>query len=153
MKPLLLMMLLAFGVSISRAQDSLTVEAIDRLVARIDADKNATRDEYCDDVQLEVLTHYCEESLTDEAKGHLLRFKVKTKATHTTLTAYYFHNNDLVKVINEERSKSRLLKHRVLYYNQGQVIHDVAEGVHPSHEYFLQTAREKVKEITGDTSQ
>lgn len=147
------MMLLAFGAFISRAQDSLTVEAIDRLVAGIDADKKAIKDEYCDDLQLEVLTHYCEESLTNEAKSHLLRFTVKTRAANSTLTVYYFHNNELVKVINEERSKTRLLKHRVLYYHHSQVIHDVSEGVHPSHEYFLQTAREKVKEIAGDASQ
>lgn len=153
MKPYLLMTLLALGICVSHAQDSLTVEAIDRLVATIDADKKATKDVYCDDVQLEVMTHYCEEALTDAAKGHLFRFTVKTNAGTNTLTVYYFHNNTLVKVINEERSKTKLLKRRVLYFNGDQVLHDVAEGIHPSHEYFLQTAREKVKEMVGNADQ
>lgn len=150
MKSLLLMTLLAFAFSMGHAQDSLTVETIDRIVADIDADKKATKDVYCDDVQLEVLTHYCEESLTDGDNGRLYRFTVKTSAANNTLTVYYFHNNALVKVINEERSKTRLLKRRVLYYSGDQVLHDVTEGIHPSHEYFLQTAREKVKELVGN---
>lgn len=147
------MTLLAFGFCVGHAQDSLTVEAIDRLVAGIDANKKATKDVYCDDLQLEVLTHYCEESLTDADKGHLYRFTVTTRAANNTLTVYYFHHNELVKVINEERSKSKLLKRRVLYYSRSQVIHDVAEGIHPSHEYFLQTAQEKVKQVVGDAGQ
>ena len=153
MKPILLMTLLAFALSMGHAQDSLSVEAIDRIVAAIDADKKATKDVYCDDVQLEVMTHYCEESLTDADRGHLYRFTIKTTATSNTFTAYYFHNNQLIKVLNEERTKSKLLKRRVLYYSGGRVVHDVAEGVHPSHEYFLQTAHEKVKEITGQAGQ
>ena len=153
MKSLLLMTLLAFGFGISHAQDSLTVEAIDRIVAAIDADKKATKDVYCDDVQLEVMTHYCEETLTDAGKGHLYRFTVKTTATSNTFTAYYFHNNQLIKVLNEERTKSKVLKRRVLYYSGNRVIHDVVEGINPSHEYFLQTAHEKVKEIVGAAGQ
>ncbi|HEY1113682.1 MAG TPA: hypothetical protein VGE66_08970 [Chitinophagaceae bacterium] len=153
MKPILLMTLLAFTLSMGYAQDSLTIEAIDRIVAAIDADKKATKDVYCDDVQLEVMTHYCEEALTDANKGHLFRFTVKTNANTNTITVYYFHQNALVKVINEERSKTKLLKRRVLYVNHDQVIHDVAEGIHPSPDYFLQTAREKVKEIIGTAAQ
>jgi hypothetical protein len=147
------MMLLALGHAVGYGQDSLTVEAIDRIVTDIDANKKATKDVYCDDVQLEVLTHYCEESLTDANKGHLYRFTVTTKAANNTLTVYYFHRNELVKVVNEERSKSKLLKRRVLYYSHNHVIHDVAEGIHPSHEYFLQTAQEKVKQVVGEAGQ
>lgn len=153
MKPYLLMTLLALGIFVSHAQDSLTVEAIDPIVATIDADKKATKDVYCDDLQLEVMTHYCEEALTDAGKRHLFRFTVKTSAGTHTLTVYYFYHNVLVKVINEERSKTKLLKRRVLYFNGDQVLHDVAEGIHPSHEYFLQTAREKVKEVVGNAAQ
>lgn len=147
------MTLLAFGFSVSHGQDSLTVEAIDRIVAAIDADKKAAKDVYCDDVQLEVLTHYCEESLSDAGKGHLYRFTVTTKAANNSLTVYYFHQNELVKVINEERSKTKLLKRRVLYYSHNRVIHDEVEGIHPSPEYFLQTAQEKVKAVASDSAQ
>jgi hypothetical protein len=152
-KPILLMTLLAFGCFMSYGQDTLTVEAIDRIVSAIDTDKKAAKDVYCDDVQLEVLTHYCEESLTDADKGHLYRFTIKTTAANHAFTVYYFHQNELIKVINEERSKSRLLKRRVLYYSHGQVIHDEVDGVHPSPDYFLQTAREKVKALGGDSAQ
>jgi hypothetical protein len=143
------MTLLALGFGVSSGQDSLSVETIDRIVAEIDANKKATKDVYCDDLQLEVLTHYCEETLTGAEGAQLYRFTIKTTATNNTLTVYYFHNNKLVKVINEERSKSKLLKRRVLYYSHSRVIHDEVEGVHPSHEYFLQTAEEKIKEIVG----
>lgn len=151
MKRLLLITVLLSGVLKSHSQDSLTVQDIDRIVAGIDANKKLEKDEYCDDLKLEVLTHYCEESLTDGDKGHLYRFTVKTTATATALTVYYFHNNELIKVLNEERNKTRLLKRRVLYYDHDRVIQDVAEGIHPSEEYFLQTAQEKVKALVDTT--
>jgi hypothetical protein len=152
MKSMLLIATLLLYTLNSKSQDSLTVEDIDRITATIDANKKSTKDEYCDTLQLEVVTHYCEESITDPEKDLLYRFTIKTVTDKNTLTVYYFHNNELIKVLNEERSRSKLLKRRVLYYRHGQVIHDVAEGVHPSPEYFLQAAQEKVKELMGITS-
>jgi len=152
MKPLLLFTLLVWCGHRASAQDSLSVEQIDRIAAVIDSDKKSTRDTYCDTLRLEQLTHYCEESLTGEDGKVLLRFTIRTATDKQTLTVYYFHQNELVKVINEEKSKGKVLKRRELYYNHKQVIRDVAEGIHPSPEYFLQTAQEKVKERTSTAS-
>ena len=149
MKPLLLMLLLVLCRHNSQAQDSLSVEAIDQLVSAIDTDKKSTKDSYCDTLHLERLTHYCEESLTGEDGRRLYRFSVKTTSDKQALTVYYFHNNELIKVLTEEKSKGKTLKRRVLYYNHGRVIHDVAEGIHPSPEYFQQTAEAKVKELVS----
>jgi hypothetical protein len=149
MKPLLLILLLLLCRHNSQAQDSLSVEAIDRIVAAIDSDKKSTRDSYCDTLHLERPTHYCEESLLGEDGRRLYRFSIKTTSDKQALTVYYFHNNELIKLLTEEKSKGKTLKRRVLYYNHAKVIHDVAEGIHPSPEYFLQTAETKVKELVG----
>jgi hypothetical protein len=149
MKPLLLIILLVLARPHTHAQDSLSVEAIDQIVASIDSDKKSTKDSYCDTLHLERPTHYCEESLRGEDGRRLYRFTIKTTSDKTALTEYYFHNNELVKVLTEEKSKGKTLKRRVLYYNHKKVIHDVAEGIHPSPEYFLQTAETKVKELVG----
>jgi hypothetical protein len=152
MKPLLLITLLVLCLHRTNAQDSLTVEQIDRITAAIDGNKKSTKDTYCDTLQLEQLTHYCEESVRGEDGKRLHRFTIRTTTNKQTLTVYYFHQNELVKVLNEEKSKGKVLKRRVLYYHHKQVIHDIAEGIHPSHEYFLQTAEEKVKELTSTAS-
>ena len=149
MKNLLLIPILLVSLINGFSQDSLTVEDIDRIVAQIDKDKKSTKDTYCDTLQLEVKTYYCEESLSNPENRQLYKFSVKTTTDKSTLTVYYFHNNELIKVLNEEKSKSKVLKRRVLYYRHKEVIQDIVEGVHPSHEYFLQTAQEKVKELTG----
>lgn len=147
MKPLLLILLLVLCRPQGRAQDSLSVEAIDRIVASIDSDKKSTQDSYCDTLHLERPTNYCEESLTGEDGRRLYRFTIRTASDKTALTVYYFHHNELIKVLTEEKSKGKTLKRRVLYYANKKVIHDVAEGIHPSPDYFLQTAEAKVKEL------
>lgn len=149
MKPLLLILLLVLCRPNSHAQDSLSVEAIDRIVAAIDSDHKSTKDSYCDTLHLERPTHYCEESLTAEDGRRLYRFSIRTTSDKTALTVYYFHHNELIKVLTEEKSKGKTLKRRVLYYDHKKVIHDVAEGIHPSPEYFLQTAEAKVKELVS----